>query len=148
MSEKRHASLMPLTHDHHHGLAHARRLQVAADKDPADLAREAREFVSFFRTDTIAHFREEEEVVFPLVVDDPAAESILADVMVEHLRIHALVGRLTAEIAAGSVSKSTAVEVAESLKAHIRFEEKKVFPLIERLRGQALSYVQLSERTR
>jgi hypothetical protein len=48
---KRHPNLIPLTHDHHHALAHARRLRVAAGGTREDRSEQAREFLYFFRTD-------------------------------------------------------------------------------------------------
>ena len=77
------------------------------------------------------HFREEEEVVFPLAVEDSRAEALLARVMMEHLQIHALASRLGVEVTESRVTPESAFELATALEAHIRFEEGKVFPLLE-----------------
>ena len=46
---RRHQALAPLSHDHHHGLAQARRLRRAADEaDPERLLQVASDFVDFF----------------------------------------------------------------------------------------------------
>jgi hypothetical protein len=55
---------MPLTHDHHHALAHARRLRAAGDAGGEERLERARVFVEFFESDLLLHFREEEEVLW------------------------------------------------------------------------------------
>jgi hemerythrin-like domain-containing protein len=130
---KRHQGLIPLTHDHHHALAQARRLRVAAGDESQGLLHQSQEFLRFFETDTISHFRQEEECVFPLAVGDLQAKPVLAQVMIEHLEIHALAARLKAEVAAGRVTREAATQVAEALERHVRLEENTVFPLLERV---------------
>ena len=142
-------ALMPLTHDHHHALAAARRLGLAAKGDVEERTVRAGEFISFFRTETLQHFREEEETVFPLIVEAPEAEEVLGRVMLEHLRIHALVATLRRETDAGHPSPATMETLAELLQDHVRFEEKVVFPLIEsRVDPVALRLVSLADRNR
>jgi hemerythrin-like domain-containing protein len=128
---KRQQALIPLTHDHHHALSQVRHLRQSAKGTAEALLQQARDFDEFFRVDTIEHFREEEEIVFPLAIGDPRAAGLLGRVVVEHLEIHALVGSLSAEIEAGEVSESTALELAGKLEAHIRLEERELFPLLE-----------------
>lgn len=129
---KRHESLIPLTHDHHHALAQARRLRLAAKQDDGERLRQAREFVDFFESDTLRHFREEEELVFPFVVDEVEAAPVLNRIMMEHLRIHAVVRALKWELERGSPGAATMSRLATLLEQHIRLEEKSLFPLIER----------------
>lgn len=136
---KRHDSLIPLTHDHHHALAALRRLRLAADKGAEDRAAQTAEFLEFFRTDTIAHFRVEEEEVFPLIVDAPEANGTLEQVLVEHLRIHAAVRSLREELDGGAPTSGAMTRVASLLENHIRFEEKIVFPIIETIAGDLLA---------
>ena len=145
---KRHERLIPLTHDHHHALGHARRLKLAANEPDTERLRRADEFLAFFESETLDHFREEEEQVFPLVVDETEAEPVLVQLMMEHLRIHSLVHALTAEVAAGAPSGESLAMIGAFLEEHIRFEEKTAFPLIERLAGRALDAVELSPRNR
>ena len=57
---KRHPALVPLSHDHHHGLVQARRLRRAADEaDPERRLATAGEFVGFFAREGSEHFRED-----------------------------------------------------------------------------------------
>jgi iron-sulfur cluster repair protein YtfE (RIC family) len=145
---KRHDSLIPLTHDHHHALAQARRLRISAARPQQERTAQAREFIDFFESDTLVHFREEEELVFPLVIDDPEAETALARLMLEHLRIHAGVHKLRDELESDAVRGNTLASIAEQLETHVRFEEKTIFPLIEQIAVDELSDVQLSPRDR
>lgn len=128
---RRHDGLMPLTHDHHHALAHARRLRLAARGDAQELLRQSQGFLDFFHEDTLNHFREEEEIVFPLAVGDERALELLSRVVTEHLQIHAMVARLAIEVDEARVHVQTAIRLAEALEAHIRLEEREVFPLLE-----------------
>lgn len=148
---KRHAALIPLTHDHHHALAHARRLRVASESaDPEARLKQAGEFLEFFRADTLLHFREEEETLFPKMVDLPDAPlDMLGQVLLEHVRIHAAVERLAREADAEDVSEQSLARISSLLDAHIRLEERKLFPLIERsLSEETLADIHLAARRR
>ena len=129
---KRHPSLVPLSHDHHHALVEARRLRRAADGEGAERRVAAAGFLRFFSTETVRHFREEEEQLFPALVDeDGAAGELLVSALLEHQRIHALVGRLERGLGAGEADASQMRELAALLEAHIRLEERQLFPLIQ-----------------
>src|SRR5688572_15351371 len=142
-------ALIPLTHDHHHALAAARRLALGAGGDGQERTARAEEFIAFFRADTLQHFREEEEEVFPLVVQAPEAGDALRQVMFEHLQIHAAVAALERELEGGDPTATTTERLAELLQAHIRFEEKVVFPLVEKVADPGhLRSVSLRERDR
>ena len=67
---KRHRALIPLSHDHPHALVEARRLRRAAGGNDATGA--SRAFLRFFADESTRHFRDEEERVFPAVVDAEA----------------------------------------------------------------------------
>ena len=135
---KRHRALVPLSHDHHHGLVQARRLRRAAEGELPERREAAASFVEFFASDTRPHFRDEEERFFPLLVGarEPATE-LLTRALLEHQRLYALVGTLDDELAAGEASEATMGELAQTLEAHIRFEERTVFPLIEQVASEA-----------
>ena len=131
---KRHSSLVPLSHDHHHALVEARRLGRAADGTDTERREAAADFIRFFSTETVRHFREEEEQLFPaLVGQEAAAERLLVQALLEHQRIHALVGRLEHALAADRADASAMRELAELLEAHVRLEERELLPLIEQV---------------
>jgi quercetin dioxygenase-like cupin family protein len=128
---KRHRALVPLSHDHHHALVEARRLRRAADDPEPGTAASA--FLDFFAAVTVHHFREEEEQLFPLAVGFEEAREPLVQALLEHLRLHALVAELDARLAAGRPPADVMRELGELVDAHVRHEERVLFPLIERL---------------
>lgn len=129
---QRHPALRPLSHDHHHGLVEARRLQRAVDGERTSRNEAAVTFLRFYSSDTVRHFREEEEGLFPLLVDqpDPAGE-LLTRALLEHQRLHALADRLDRALAAGDPDPTLMRELGELLERHIRFEERTLFPFAE-----------------
>lgn len=133
---KRHPALTPLSHDHHHALAAARRLRLAADASDASAEGEA--FSRFFAEESVPHFRDEEERLFPLVAHSEEAQPLVVRALVEHQQLHALAQQLP------SGESAPMRELAELLEAHVRFEERELFPLIERLLGDRLASVELS----
>jgi hypothetical protein len=128
---RRHPALIPLSHDHHDALVAARRLRRGAES--AEPAVAAAAFLAFFRAETVRHFREEEELLFPYVVDREEARELVVEVLLEHQRLYALAGQLTALLANGTVDPAVMRSLGELLEAHVRREERQLFPLIERL---------------
>jgi hemerythrin-like domain-containing protein len=60
------------------------------------------------------------------VVQEP-----LVEMLEDHARIRGLVMRLSDEVVGGAVRPETLREIGEQLEAHIRLEERVVFPLVE-----------------
>ena len=130
---KRHPSLRKFSDDHHGGLVQARRLRQAAAGEGEPPAEAARAFLHFWEEDTSAHFREEEEVllaVFARHGGDLGAEPI-QEMVADHASIRGLVMTLIEEDRSGEVSTDTLRRIGERLEAHIRLEERRVFPLVE-----------------
>ena len=132
---KRHRSLVPLSHDHHKALVQGRRLQrVGEDSDAGTVARA---FLRFFARETVRHFREEEELLFPAVRDCPAAREPLTQALLEHERLYALTKLLREAVDSRRPITPIMRELGELLVAHVRHEERVLFPLIEELLGDA-----------
>jgi hemerythrin-like domain-containing protein len=130
---KRHSSLRKLSDDHHGGLVRARRLRRATAGEGETPAEAAREFLQFWEEDTSIHFREEEEVLLAVYArygGDLDAEPI-QEMVADHARIRGLVMTLIEEVRSGEVSTETLRKIGEGLEAHIRLEERRVFPLVE-----------------
>jgi len=128
---KRTPELRTLSEDHHHGLVLARRLRRTTDADSAEPA--AKGFLDFWQKDTAIHFRKEEEVLLPVMArygGDISREPLL-EMLEDHARIRGLVMQLIDEAMGGNVRLETLHEIGERLEAHIRLEERVVFPLIE-----------------
>jgi hemerythrin-like domain-containing protein len=131
---KRHPALVALSDDHHHELVQARRLLAAADAPPKARLRAASAYVEVFFSETVEHFRREEENVFPLYARQPAANVELLDRIVrEHMELHGLARTLRAEVAAGDVSGETLAAVGALLRAHVRLEERELFEDVQRV---------------
>ena len=113
---KRDPSLVPLSHDHHHALVAARRLRAAADGP--DAAAEVEAFSRFFAAESVRHFREEEERVFPLVAEAEEAGPLIVRALLEHQQLHSLAGRIR------DADPALMRELADRLEAHVRFEER------------------------
>ena len=132
---KRHPALIPLSRDHHDGLVQAVRLRrAAADGDASARLAAAREFVEFFRNDERLHLRDEEEELFPLLLRHVQSEPApLREARVQHLQLEGFARTLDVAVTAGSVDRETLGAVGELLDAHVRLEERQLFPLIEEL---------------
>ena len=137
---KRAPELRTLSEDHHHGLVHARRLRRAAEGDEITSAEStARDFLDFWQKDTALHFRKEEEVLLPVMArygGDISREPVV-EMIEDHARIRGLVMQLSDEAIGGNVRLETLHEIGERLEAHIRLEERVVFPLIEESLSEA-----------
>jgi iron-sulfur cluster repair protein YtfE (RIC family) len=140
---KRHPTLVPLSHDHHHALVEARRLRCAAEGPGSSTAASA--FLRFFASETVCHFRAEEELLFPTVVDFPAAREPIIQALLEHQRIRARAALLRDRLDGRRALAEIMRELGELLEAHVRHEERRVFPLIESLLDdRTLAAVELS----
>lgn len=122
-----------MSHDHHHALVEARRLRDAADGDD-DPEAVAAAFGDFFSTVSVPHFREEEETLFPLVAASDEARPLVVEALLDHQCLHALV----AELQRAADVRGSMREIGELLEAHVRLEERQLFPLIERLAADQL----------
>ncbi|MGH3083204.1 MAG: hemerythrin domain-containing protein [Gaiellaceae bacterium] len=132
---KRHPALIPLSRDHHNGLVQAVRLRrAAADGDASARLAAARDFVQFFRNEERVHLRDEEEELFPLLVRHvPSQPAPLREARVQHLQLQGFARTLQIAVAAGVIDRETLAGAGELLEAHIRLEERELFPLIEEL---------------
>lgn len=140
---KRHRTLVPLSHDHHHALVEARRLRCAAEGPGSSAAASA--FLRFFASETVGHFRAEEELLFPTVVDFPEAREPIVQALLEHQRIRARAALLRNRLDDRGALTDTMRELGELLAAHVRHEERRLFPLIESLlEDPTLAAVELS----
>ena len=141
---KRHPGLRKFSEDHHRGLVQARRLRRAAEGEDGEKRREAgRGFLAFWREDTSAHFRLEEDVLLPVYArygGDLEAEPVVQTVK-DHALIRGLVMELEEQVGGGEVGAEVLREAGERLDEHIRLEERRLFPLVE----QTLAEEELQE---
>jgi hemerythrin-like domain-containing protein len=130
---KRHPSLRPFSDDHHQSLVNARRLKRAASGEEPDAANTAHDFLEFWRRDTSLHFRKEEEVLLPVLARyaGDLDERPVLQMLAQHARIRGLAMQLSDELERDGVRQDTLRNLGEHLEAHIRLEERRVFPFVE-----------------
>jgi iron-sulfur cluster repair protein YtfE (RIC family) len=129
----RHQSLVPLSHDHHHGLTLALRCRKQAlgqlkPMGAAGLAGRVQEFLNFYKSNLARHFKAEEEILFPAMrAAIPASAPIIDQLVQEHELIRQALPQL--ELKTG-LAKSI-FDLGDLLERHIRKEERELFPLFE-----------------
>jgi hemerythrin-like domain-containing protein len=133
---KRHEALAQLSRDHHQALFQAQRLRRATNEDVADVTGG---FLDFFHNVGNLHFRAEEEVLLPAYAAyaDPSDE-VVVRVLVDHTLIRRDVEALE------TAGLDGVHELGDRLEAHVRHEERVLFPLIE----QALPEDELAQVAR
>jgi hemerythrin-like domain-containing protein len=140
---KRHPSLHPLSQHHHFALIQAlemrRAAEAPAEKRQAAVDRQAEKFVRFWHKTGHVHFREEEEVLLPEYARHTRLDQD-ADVMrmlADHAEIRAAVRdfeeRREKKL---TIPAEAMVHFAKLLHDHVRLEENKVFPRIEKILGE------------
>lgn len=123
---KRSEALAMLSRDHHRALVVAQKL-TRADADDAGAARER--FLTFWEQEGRHHFQLEEELLLPaFAAHADARHPLVLQVLGDHVSIRAK----AAAIASDPVPESDALrELGAELSAHVRLEERRLFPMIE-----------------
>lgn len=120
---QRHTALVPLSQDHHHGLMLVLKIKKGIQYG-VETPRMSAYALHEFRDALIPHFREEESGVFRLMQD---ADPLLIRAMDEHYGIKALAGSISEEPENLSLLRL----FIDKLEAHIRFEERVLFPNLQ-----------------
>jgi hemerythrin-like domain-containing protein len=123
---KRDPALTSLSHDHHQALFVAQKLRRAT----ADTASDARAaFLAFWDGPGHTHFQTEEQVLLPAYArhGDPH-HALVARALCEHVEIR---HRADETARNPAVSAADLNALGERLAAHVRLEERELFPLIE-----------------
>jgi len=130
---KRHPALHPLSHDHHQGLIIAQQLKKGAPQYkgmPSTLEEKKNYTVSFYNNELKSHFKEEEEILFPLAKNrTPELDIMINEIVDEHRKMEKLVN----EIEKTTDLKNVLDSLGWLLEKHIRKEERKLFPAIEEI---------------
>jgi hypothetical protein len=125
---KRDAALALLSRDHHQALVVALKVRRASVRT-ADQARAA--LAAFWPVHGRPHFQIEEEILFPAYAGhgDPH-HPLVARALCDHVAIRHRVGAVLGE------AHSTVTDLQELgglMAAHVRLEERELFPLIEQV---------------
>jgi hemerythrin-like domain-containing protein len=120
---KRNVNLTPLSKDHHLGLLACWKIKrgIEANINPGRI----KKYVLFFWENYLKiHFIEEETLLFELITDDKITAA-----KQQHESIRGQITKLTEP---GDASYVLLNDLAEALKDHIRYEERILFPFLER----------------
>ncbi|MBM3813810.1 MAG: hemerythrin domain-containing protein [Acidimicrobiia bacterium] len=117
-------SLIPLSHQHHNGLALCvlTDRELAQDGSAANIERLGKRAIDRYAVELINHFELEEQILFPACESD-----LTARLREEHRQIEALIGKLRAQPAAALLTEFTSL-----LRSHIRQEENELFESVQK----------------
>lgn len=120
---KRHASLQPLSREHHHGLLLGWKIRTGLAKGvPLERIKAYSDW--FFENHLLPHFEVEERHVFPVLGDKE--HPMVKRAMREHRRLRRLFA------ATADLGKHLRL-IEEELTAHIRYEERVLFNEVQRV---------------
>jgi iron-sulfur cluster repair protein YtfE (RIC family) len=128
---KRNPALYTLSHDHHQGLILAQQLKKGAPQYkgmPSTLEDKKEYTLSFYKTELVKHFQDEEEILFPAVKNkNDELDRKIAEIISEHRKMESLIKDLEKTDQLENVLD----ELGWLLEKHIRKEERDVFMEIE-----------------
>jgi hemerythrin-like domain-containing protein len=119
---KRSRQLSPLSRDHHQGLLLAWKIRQGI-KNGTDKIIIADYIKWFWLNELEEHFREEEEILAPYLKDNEMIQRMFK----EHHRIKSIIHN------DHLVDEGSLTELALLVNDHIRFEERELFPLAEKM---------------
>jgi iron-sulfur cluster repair protein YtfE (RIC family) len=127
---KRHETLAPLSREHHDALILAQLLKKNAPvykglpQLPKDKAKYA---TGFYHSNLQQHFKQEEQMLHKVKQYNSKIEEITAEIIYEHEQLTQLF--ISLDKTAGL--EATMDTLGKALEAHIRKEERTLFPLIQ-----------------
>jgi hemerythrin-like domain-containing protein len=128
MAILRHATLQPLSRQHHQGLLVSLLLEKGLKKNAS--LKEMRDFIiQFWEEELRLHFEKEDFLFLPLAYKYPQLLEGLIQLKNEHQEIRLLIQKLNNE--ARSEQHETIISFAKILEKHIRFEERQLFNIIQ-----------------
>lgn len=133
---RRDRSLIPLSHQHQHGLALCVLIDRGLKKDSSreNVDRLSKMAADMARIELLSHFQVEEEVLFPtvrpLIENDPLIDELIE----QHREMERMIEALA--IQRGQTRKVTLVAFGELLNQHIRSEERQLFQQIQASLGE------------
>ncbi|PZX50674.1 hypothetical protein LV84_03986 [Algoriphagus ratkowskyi] len=119
---KRHKFLQPLSRDHHHGLLFCWKIRSGV-KRGIEVSRMKGHLKWFWDTHLVAHFAEEEAVVFPILGNE---DELIKQALCEHSELEKLFSQEDMDY-----EFLNYLQIA--LEKHIRFEERILFNKIQEL---------------
>ena len=124
-------SLIPLSHQHQHGLALTVLIDRGLKADPSrEKAKELSQKVAVMaEAELFGHFSVEEEILFPAVRGVLDSSGVLDELIAQHREMEKLIERIAG---AGNPERIPLLqEFGELLSRHIRTEERQLFQEIQ-----------------
>ena len=140
---KRHKSLFSLSHEHQHGLALALKLKYPkrqlSSSNEAEISELKSELADKYENILRKHFRKEEQYLVPGFEENKLMKQMLG----EHIKLEGLYNKIVSNSEGWKLEQQRDMLnlFGELLDLHIRFEERELFPMIEK----SLSEEQLEE---
>jgi hemerythrin len=124
---KRSPALQPLSREHHTALSLANASVRAAQSGDTEIVKQAcQHAISLFNNELDAHFKLEEKSLLPLLTSHET--QVLAQrTQIEHQMLRGLLDGLQQN------NVETLTTFGKYLAAHVRFEERELFPVLEGL---------------
>jgi len=119
---KRNINLQELSKDHHHGLLLGWKIRQGLKKNvtPETIS----DYVAYFvKAALLPHFKEEEDTIFSTLAD---SDELKQKALNDHSQIVEL-----SELISKDANSENLILLADLLDAHIRFEERTLFPYLE-----------------
>ena len=124
---KRNPALQPLSREHHSALVLANACERAARSgDTALVSKACQRAILAFENELDPHFRVEEQSLLPLLTS-PETQALVQRTLREHQQLRGLLPGLQQDDVAALSHFGTC------LTAHVRFEERELFPVFESL---------------
>lgn len=135
---KRHKSLIPLSHDHHHGLILAQLIKSdipTLPNQPQTVNEKVEHVKKAWKEELEIHFENEENILFPTVKGrDKKLDIFISNILDEHKQIEKMIKSLNKN----NNLEEKLNELGILLEDHIRKEERELFQLIQEVMGNDL----------
>jgi len=127
----RHPSLVPLSHQHQHGLALSVLIERGLPGDPteAKIQELRRQSLAFADVELGGHFKVEEELVFPVIRAAFGSSDLIDGLVDDHREMEALSEEIRSS--SGKPLLKALATFGSLLRQHIRTEERKLFQEIQ-----------------
>ncbi|MGA2594429.1 MAG: hemerythrin domain-containing protein [Bryobacteraceae bacterium] len=121
-------SLIPLSQQHHNGLALCvlTRRSLCEDASAANVAKLAQRAIDRYELELANHFEIEEQILFPAVQKSLGELPLLAELIAQHREFECLIAQLRAAPSAALLE-----QLCELLSRHIRREESELFEMAQ-----------------
>jgi hemerythrin-like domain-containing protein len=121
-------NLIPLSHQHHNGLAMCvlTRRSLREDASPANVAKLARRAIDRYELELVNHFEIEEQILFPAIENALGQLSLIASLIAQHREVEDLIAQLRSAPTAALLERLCGL-----LAEHIRREESDLFQVAQ-----------------